>query len=239
MVQALKSPLMTQCSDCAIRHRAICAYCGPDDLAKLNAMKSYRTFPKGAEVVAAGERSPVVGTVVNGVIALSKTLVDGRRQLVGLQFQSDFVGGAYREEARCDATAVSEVLVCQFERNAFERLMEASPELRARFLDLALDELDAAREWLTLLGQKTAREKVATFLAMIARRQRDAAPGARVIAELPITRSEIGEYLGLTIETVSRQLSKLKSERVIDFKSTRVFEVADLTALQEAAGELS
>lgn len=227
----------TRCGACAIRDRAICAYCGPDELEKLDAIKSYRAFKKGAEIVKAGEETPFVASIVNGVVARSRTLVDGRRQMVALQFPSDFIGGPSRRIATCDAVAASEVLLCQFDRAAFERLLQETPELKDRLLELTFNDLDTAQEWLTLLGQKTAREKVATFLLMITRRSPPPQPGDRVTADLPITRSEIGEYLGLTIETVSRQLSKLKSSGLIDFESTRRFSVPDVAALAAEAGD--
>ena len=224
------------CENCAIRDRAVCAYCGPDELAILDKIKSYRHYDKGAEIVAEGERSPFVASIVTGVVGLSKTLPDGRRQMVGLQFPSDFVGGAFRQEAAYDATAASEVTLCQFDRSAFEAMMAKMPALQTRLLEITLDDLDAAREWLTLLGQKNAREKVCTFLLMIARRSgRPQQDG--MIADLPITRAEIGEYLGLTIETVSRQLSKLKSTHLIDFQSTRRFVIPHMEALAAEAGD--
>lgn len=232
----------TRCGACAIRERAVCAYCEPTELENLDAMKSYRAYPKGATIVTAGEESPFVASIVSGVVSLSKTLADGRRQLVGLQFPSDFLGGALRGSANCDASAASEVLLCQFDRAAFNRLMASTPHLRDRLLDLTMDELDAARDWLTLLGQKTAREKVAAFLLMIAKRtasigKHGAAPAVSTTAELPITRSEIGEHIGLTIETVSRQLSKMKSEGLIDFETTRRFRIPDVAALAAVAAE--
>lgn len=223
------------CVDCAIRERAICAYCKGEEIELLDKLKSYRCYEKGAEIVAEGERSPFVASIVQGFVSLSKTLVDGRRQIVGLQFPSDFVGGAFRNSAAYDATAASDVVLCQFDRAGFDDLMRTVPALQTRLLEITLDELDAARDWLTLLGQKTAREKVATFLLLIARRSGTFQPDRSVVAELPITRAEIGEYLGLTIETVSRQLSKLKSSGLIDFESTRRFTIADIDMLAEEA----
>ena len=88
-----------RCADCPIRHRAVCTYCGPHELALLDAIKFYKTFESGQEIVAAGEEPDFLGSVVDGVVALSKTLVDGRRQTVGLMFPSDFVGRAMRPTA--------------------------------------------------------------------------------------------------------------------------------------------
>lgn len=233
----------SDCTYCPIRERAVCAYCEPSELEALNAAKSYQTYQKGQEIIAAGEQSPFVATIVSGVVSLSRTQADGRRQLIGLQFASDFLGGAFRPRASCDAIATTEVLLCRFERKAFDKLMAETPNLRDRLLDITLDELDAVRDWMAILGLKTAREKVAAFLLKLVTRarasgsQRFKIPEERVTVDLPITRGEIGECLGLTIETVSRQLSKLKVDAVIGFDNSRGFELLDEDALREAAGD--
>lgn len=229
----------SDCSYCGIRDRAICAHCGPEELARLNECKSYHAIDKGAEVLTAGRESPYVGTIVSGVISLSRTQADGRRQLMGLQFPSEFVGGALRPRASCDAVAATDVLLCRFERRTFDRILAESPTLRDRLLDMTMDELDAMRDWLSILGLKSAREKVAAFLLMLWRRSGAASSRlSRDIVELPLTRGEIGESLGLTIETVSRQISKLRLQGVIGFENARSFELLNAQALREAAGEV-
>ena len=116
------------CADCAIRHRAICAYCGPNELTQLNEIKYYKTYAPGQEIVAAGERTDFMGSVVEGVVALSKTLADGRRQTVGLMFPSDYVGRPMRPVAPYDAVAVTPVTLCMFARTRFERVLrETTP----------------------------------------------------------------------------------------------------------------
>lgn len=232
----------SDCGYCPIRERAICAYCEPHELAVLNQAKSYQVYEKGREIVSAGLQSEFVGTIVSGVVSLSKTQPDGRKQVLGLQFPSEFLGGAFRPRSPCDAVAATDVLLCRFERKAFQKLLAETPNLRDRLLDLTMDDLDAVREWMIVLGLKTAREKVAAFLLMIARRTyrgstdflKDGQP--RWI-DLPITRGEIGESLGLTIETVSRQITKLKVEQVIGFDNSRRFQVLSVDALREAAGD--
>ncbi len=227
------------CVDCPIRHRAVCSYVEPTGLEKLNGIKYYRSFNAGAEIVAAGEESAAIGSVVEGVVSLSKTMADGRRQMVGLMFPSDFIGRPHIPVAPFDAVAVTAVTLCLFPRGRFERLLIETPALERRLLEIALDELDAARDWMLLLGRKTAQEKIATFLTILARRAQAAhpgeGPGMRIL--LPITREAIGDYLGLTIETVSRQLTGLKKSGVIVLEDARHIFIPDLVALLDAAGE--
>ena len=232
--------LHERCADCTIRYRAVCSYCGADELAVLDAIKFYRSYEPGQEIVAAGEEVDFLGSVVDGVVALSKTMADGRRQTVGLMFPSDFVGRPMRPVAPYDATAVTPVRLCLFVRARFERLVREVPVLEKRLLEMTLDELDAARDWLLLLGRKTAREKIATFLTILARRAaalENRAPGDGLSFDLPLSREALGEYLGLTIETVSRQITALRKARVIELTEARRIRVPDYAALLEAAGE--
>jgi CRP/FNR family transcriptional regulator len=234
------SELNERCADCTIRHRAVCTYCGPHELALLDAIKFYKTFEPGQEIVAAGEETDFLGSVVDGVVALSKTLVDGRRQTVGLMFPSDFVGRAVRSVAPYDAVAVTPVRLCLFTRTRFERILRETPALEKRLLEMTLDELDAARDWMLLLGRKTAREKIATFLTILARRSAaldNKAPGDGLGFELPLTREAIADYLGLTIETVSRQITGLRKSGVIELTDARNIQVPNYTELLNASGE--
>jgi CRP/FNR family transcriptional regulator len=227
-----------RCGDCPIRERAVCAYCSGSDLSVLDAMKTYRDHPAGRELMAAGEASTVVGSIVRGVVKLTKTLPDGRTQMVGLLFPGDFVGHAMRTHAEYDAIAATEVTLCLFQRGPFETLLREKPALEKRLLEMTLNELDAARDWLLLLGRKTAREKLASFVLMLARREAAALPDAKAVqVTLPLTRAEIAEYLGMTIETVSRQFTKLRSDGIVTFDSSRALRVPDIEALAIEAGD--
>lgn len=200
-------------------------------------MKTYRSYSAGEAILWRGEPLTFVASVVKGVASLSKTLEDGRTQMVGLLLPSDFLGRPGRSEIEFDVTATSDVTLCCFDRVPFERLVDTTPRVAQRLMELALDELDAARDWMLLLGRKTAREKIATFIEMLVRRSRSDASNAQDQINLPMTRDQIANYLGLTLETVSRQFSSLKKDGVIDFNDRRTFRVVDLAALHEATGD--
>ncbi len=225
-----------RCGDCPIRERAVCAYCGGDELRTLDAIKTYRDFAAGREIHAAGEDSASVGSIVRGVVKLTKTLSDGRTQMVGLLFPGDFVGHPMRPRAEFDATAATDVTLCSFQRRPFEALLKEKPQLERRLLEMTLNELDAARDWLLLLGRKTAREKLSSFLLMLGRRAAGNGTDGSASIDLPLTRAEIAEYLGLTIETVSRQMTRLRGDGVIVFDSTRSIRLPDLDRLLDEAG---
>ncbi len=163
--------LLQSCDDCPIRHRAVCARCEPAELRRLEEIKFYRSFEAGQTIVWAGDRMEFVGSVVTGVATLSQTMEDGRTQMVGLLFPSDFIGRPGRSVAPFDVVAVADSVICCFRRRPFENTMVQTPHLSQRLLEMSLDELDAAREWMLLLGRKTAREKIASLIAIIARRE--------------------------------------------------------------------
>ncbi|WP_423212876.1 transcriptional regulator FnrL [Paracoccus sediminis] len=228
-----------RCGDCPIRYRAVCAHCEADELALLEGMKFYRSFEPGQPIVWEGERMDFVGSVVTGVATLTQMLDDGRTQMVGLLLPSDFLGRPNRDIAAYNAVATTRVVLCCFRRKPFEALMCTTPQVAHRLLEMTLDELDAAREWMLLLGRKTAREKIASFLAIIARREaalhkRD--PGGRMRIDLPLTREAMADYLGLTLETVSRQISALKRDGVIELVGKRAVIFPDFARLVGESG---
>lgn len=229
------------CVDCPIRHKAVCALCEPNELQQLEVMKKYRNYGPGDTIVWAGDDIDFVASVVTGVAALSQTMEDGRTQMVGLLFPSDFIGRPGRNLASFDVVAVSDVTLCCFRKKPFEELVLTTPSISHRLLEMTLDELDAAREWMLLLGRKTAREKIASLIALTARRsnairsskERDHA----IIVDLPLTRDAMADYLGLTLETVSRQISSLKRDGVIELDGKRRVIIRDFDNLLSETGD--
>ncbi|MCI5109138.1 MAG: Crp/Fnr family transcriptional regulator [Marivita sp.] len=228
------------CSDCPIRHRAVCARCESDELARLEDIKYYRRFEAGQTVIWSGDRMDFVGSVVSGIATLTQTMEDGRTQMVGLLLPSDFVGRPGRSTAAYDVVATTDMVMCCFRKAPFEDLMERTPHIAQRLLQMTLDELDAAREWMLVLGRKTAREKIASLLSIIARRDATlnmAGLDGPVTFDLPLTREAMADYLGLTLETVSRQVSALKKDGIIQLEGKRHITVPDMSVLLEEAGD--
>ncbi|MTJ03767.1 transcriptional regulator FnrL [Sediminimonas qiaohouensis] len=228
------------CEDCPIRHRAVCARCESDELRHLEEIKFYRTFEAGQTVVWAGDRMDFVGSVVSGIATLTQTMEDGRTQMVGLLLPSDFVGRPGRDGAAYDVVATTDLVMCCFRKKPFESMVTTTPHIAQRLLEMTLDELDAAREWMLVLGRKTAREKIASLLSIIARR--DATLNLRgtegpLVFDLPLTREAMSDYLGLTLETVSRQISALKRDGVIELQGKRHVTVPDFSRLMNEAGD--
>lgn len=229
-----------QCSSCPIRHRAVCARCDEDELEQLNDIKFYKSYVAGQTIAVRGDALDVVASVVAGTATLERAIEDGRTQMVGLLLPSDFIGRPGRGTLQYDVTAVSDVTLCCFQRKPFETLLRDIPAVQQRLLEMALDELDAARDWMLLLGRKTAREKIASLLMLIAKRTMH--PDGKVMGdltriELPISRETMANFLGLTIETVSRQFTSLRKDGVIELDGNRVVRIPDLEALLFETGD--
>ncbi len=229
-----------ECWNCPVKHRAVCSSCNADELKRLEEVKYYRNYEAGQPVIWAGDHMEFVASVVTGIASLSQTMEDGRTQMVGLLLPSDFIGRPGRDSAPFDVVAVSNLTICCFRKKPFEDMMVSTPHIGARLLEMTLDELDSAREWMLVLGRKTAREKIASLLTIIARRDavlKRAAAKDGMSFELPLTREAMADYLGLTLETVSRQISALKKAGFIELDGKRRVVIPSLERLVGETGD--
>ena len=227
-----------RCSQCAVRDSALCAVLRDDEIGKLSDIGRRRVVAKGQVLVWSGDPSTICANLVSGVIKLAKATADGREQTVGLLFPGDFVGEPFAQDARLTATALSEADLCIYPRAGFEDVLEAHPQLERMLLRRTLDSLEAARERMLTLARKSASEKVAGFLLDILDKVggRTGLDGA-IVFDLPLSRGEMADVLGLTIETVSRQLSALKADGVIALPSTRSVVLLDRRGLEAISDE--
>ena len=230
------SDLPKLCQSCEVRHKGMCGALNANEL--VDFAKFTRVVKVSAGDVLLQEQGPIesYANVMRGVLKLTKTLADGRQQIVGLQFAPDFVGRLHQDESPVRVEACSDVEICSITRNALRKMLEENPALEARLLHQALREVDQSREWMLALGRKTAREKVASFLMMMVRQLDPLAGGVAMAFDLPLTRAEIGDFLGLTIGTVSRELTRLRRVRVIQISSHRHIDILNLEALRQCAG---
>ncbi len=208
---------------------------GPQPNSHLTAISSLQRKAPGELLFAEGDETNSVYEIVRGMLRLVKLLPDGRRQVTGFLSAGRLLGLAPEGTHVYTAEAVTEVTLCRYGRAAFERLIDETPGFAKRLLTAASHELRAAQDQMLLLGRKTATEKVASFLLLIAEQQN----GADVLeVDLPMTRSDIADYLGLTIETVSRTLTKLKQDGLIALPVPNRLKIRDRDQLQElAAGD--
>ena len=229
---------MSDCASCAVRGRAICASLDAGELAELGRMGRRQRVKSGHTLIWEGDDAPLVANVLKGVLKLVVAASDGREQIVGIVFASDFIGRPFGKESLYRVTAMTDAEVCIYNRNSFDAFAGAHPHLQQKLLRRTLDELDRARYWMMLLGRKSAAEKVASFLLeMSDRLAGQAGPTRRDDGfELPFGRQQIADILGLTIETTCRQLTRMRADGLLDLPSRREVVIHNRRAVEAMAG---
>jgi CRP/FNR family transcriptional regulator len=215
---------MSDCQSCAVRNRAICAGLDKNEIAALGKLGRVLHVSAGHALMWEGDESLVVANVIDGVFKMSVSGADGKEQIVGVVFPSDFIGRPFGENSPYSVTALTDGSVCVFGRRSFDSFAREHPDLEHKLLSRTLDELDNARRWMQLLGRKSAEEKIASFLLFISNKLAGQACGVQPAQNgflLPFGRKEIADILGLTIETVSRQLTRMQEDGLISLPSRR------------------
>lgn len=222
------------CAACPIRDLAVCSALDDTELEQLNAIRLPLQLPHGAAAFDEGETAEYVYNLTAGYMKLYKLLPDGRRQITGFVFPGDFLGLASNKEYVHTAEAITDAMLCKFKRSQLERLFQKLPKLESRLLDISRNELAEAHNQMLLLGRKSAKERIASFLMMLLKRaERLEIPTDPL--EIPMSRNDIGDYLGLTTETVSRTLTRLKQSGVIALNSDRRISIVAASTLSELA----
>jgi CRP/FNR family transcriptional regulator len=202
------------CEDCKVRLFSVCGALEPSELDELDRISQPKTFAPKAMLFDQGALAGSVYNVTDGVVRLYKSLPDGRRQIVGFALSGDFLGLALLDRYGVAAEAVTDVRVCRFARSAFLAYVDDKPHLLRRLHEFASHELSLAQDHMLLLGRRTAEEKIVAFLLNLQTRYGRIGRSS-VTVPLPISRQDIADYLGLTIETVSRTLTRLAREKAI------------------------
>ncbi|MGO1119006.1 cyclic nucleotide-binding domain-containing protein [Rhodovibrionaceae bacterium A322] len=181
-----------------------------------------------------GEDANNIFSVTAGAVKVYKLLPDGRRQITGFLFAGDFLGLAHNEVYAYTAEAITHCVLCRFPRRDLEEMLVRYPKMERRLLGMASHELAAAQEQMLLLGRKTAKEKIASFLLSLSNRALQRGQVGNPVA-VPMTRMDIGDYLGLTTETVSRAFTQLRNKGFIVLHAGGKVEIADMEGLQDIA----
>jgi CRP/FNR family transcriptional regulator len=236
----LEKPTAEPCATCMARPYSVCSAIEDKDLARLAALAHTLLVPAGRSFIEEGDPAEHFFNVTAGTAKLFKLLPDGRRQITGFAGIGHFLGLAVSQSYAFGAEAVEPMRICRFSRTRLKAMLEDFPALERRLLEVASNELVVAQEQMLLLGRKTARERLASFLIARAAGQSlqpVACPHAASasVVWLPMTRTDIADYLGLTIETVSRTFTRLKAERLIDIPASSEIVIRNHDALQSIA----
>lgn len=201
------------------------------ELASLTHMTHGREVKAGSSLFHEGDPVTAVYTVTDGMLKLYK-LFDGRRQVIGFTRPGQFLGLASGDSHCFAAEAIDDVEVCSFPKDKFQTSLDRFPKLASILLDRARDELAVAYKQMLLLGRKSAQERVASLIMSLAERN---SPEASTVVALPMTRADIADYLGLTVETVSRTLTELRRREIVRMPNAHLLEITDQKALLQLA----
>lgn len=196
-------------------------------IAALEAMGSQMKFGPNAEIFGEGEPAEYVYKVVKGAVRTCKILSDGRRQIGGFCLPGDIFGLEIGKEHRFSAEAINAVTVMVVRRSAIVSLAERDCDAARELWSFTGRELKRAQEHMLLLVT-SAQQRVASFLLEMAKRF-----AVTDAIELPMSRQDIADYLGLTIETVSRTMTQLVSEQAIGLPTSRRIVLRNARALRQ------
>lgn len=220
-----------QCLHCEARPRSICSVIDPDHMARLAQYSHRLAVTSGKTFIHEGEAASDFFIVTSGHAKLFSLIPDGRRQITGFAQAGDFLGLASGATYAFSAEALGLLSLCRFSRSGLDTLRREFPDLENRLMEEASRELVQAQKSMLLLGRKTARERLASFLL----EQHHRSPTGEIVIHLPMSRTGIADYLGLTIETVSRTLNALQREKLITITQVTQITLLNLSALENLA----
>lgn len=199
-----------------------------------------RLFHAGENLITEGESTDYFYDLLDGTVALARNGRDGRRQILSFMGARQFLGAASTECYPNLATALTDVKAISYPRAALEKALESSPVFAAKFRRVLTQILESAHDHVYTIGQRSAVERVASFLLYLRANQAKFSPvGPRDKSEhieLPMTRLDIADFLGLTIETVSRAFSSLKKSGVIGFTDSHSCEILNIQKIRDLGG---
>jgi CRP/FNR family transcriptional regulator len=222
------------CGACSVRSLSVCAALEPDEVRRLSEIVQGQRVEPNQTIFAEGDPADALFNVTGGTVKLYKLLPDGRRQITGFLVAGDFIGLALNESYAYSAETVTQTSLCRFPRRRMEALLDEFPKMQRRLFSMASNELAAAQDQMLLLGRKTAREKICSFLLLLSQRATRRGHKENPV-HVPMSRADIADYLGLTTETVSRTFTQLKTSGAISLQEGNKIHITDMDALTDMA----
>jgi CRP/FNR family transcriptional regulator len=224
------------CSTCPVRDNAACSVLSLVERDALVAAGRTRTLKRGEMLFAAGDEDAACATLVSGALKVSSIDQDGNEQILALVHPAGFIGELFAPFAHHDVVALTESKLCTFARSDTERAIDEYPALARALLRRSQADLLATRNLLELTGHASAEAGLAALLHDFAAAASDSSCHVAREFDLPLTRGEIANMLGLTIETVSRKLGELEELGAIIRKGKRGIELLDAAMLHNISG---
>ena len=223
------------CATCPVRDRAACAALSEEERGELGRIGHHRTLRRGQTLFAADGDPAYCATLISGALKISNFSEDGTERILSLVHPAGFIGEMFAPVAEHEVIALTDSRLCVFAKPDYERAVERFPALGRALLRRSAEDLFESRALIDLIGRRSSQQKVAGMLLSMARAASDSPCHAAAHFDLPLTRGEMAGMLGLTIETVSRQLSKLERNGAIRRAEARGIELADAALLARLA----
>ncbi|MEM8724960.1 MAG: Crp/Fnr family transcriptional regulator [Pseudomonadota bacterium] len=220
------------CATCPVKETAACSVLSEEERDALAAAGRTRTLKRGEMLFAAGDEDAACATLVSGALKVSAIDADGNEQILSLVHPAGFVGELFAPFAHHDVVSLTESKLCTFGRRDIERALNDYPALARALLRRSQEDLLATRCLLELTANASAEARLAALLHDFAAAASTSSCHLATEFELPLTRGEIANMLGLTIETVSRKLGELEELGAIRRKGKRGIELIDPAQLQ-------
>ena len=209
------------CDICPVRDRAACSALSGTERERLARIGHHRDVRRGETVFAAGDEDFACATLVSGALKITSYDSDGVERILSLVHPAGFVGELFAPVAHHDVVALADSRLCVFSRRQYEAAIAEFPALSTALLRRSAEDLFETRALIDLMGRRTAGARVAGLILAFAKAASDSPCHPAEGFDLPLTRGEMAGLLGITIETVSRQLGKLESAGLIERQGAR------------------
>lgn len=219
------------CDACPVRDRAACSALDGGEREELARLGPHRILAAGETLFIAGALNDGCATVARGALKISAVNEDGTERILSLIHPAGFAGAMFAPLVRFDVVALTTSEVCLFSRRDYQAALERFPALGLALLRRSSEDLFGARSLMAMVGRHSARERVAGFPMSMAEAASQSPCHPAAVFDLPLSRAEVAGLLGLTIETVSRQLSALERRGAIRRKGLRGIEILDTALL--------
>lgn len=219
-----------RCSECGIRPFAFCRCLQEEKLKEFSSISYEKKFNNKKNIFLQQDDAINIYNITEGNVKIYQLIDDGRIQIIGFLYPGDFFGSYKNGKYNYCAEAIGDVRVCIFEQKKLDQYIEKNMILAKELLNQTSFELTLAQDRLGVLGKLDATERIAKFLMNISEQRKRIGWQNNPIS-LPMTRQDIADYLGLTIETVSREISKLKSSNIIKVLSSKQVFINDIDKL--------
>ena len=226
----MTSPLA--CETCPVRDRAACSVLSGDERTQLSRIGRHRDVKRGETVMAAGDDNIACATLISGALKITSYDSEGTERILSLVHPAGFVGEMFAPLANHDVVALADSKLCIFSRTDYEDALNRFPALSTALLRRSTADLFETRSLIALMGRRGADARVAGLIQAFASAASDSPCHPAAEFDLPLTRGEMAGILGLTIETISRQLSKLEKTGLIKREGARGLVIRDAPALE-------